>query len=93
MKKNFKHILFYIVLIVGVILICAALFTEKTEQMKYSDVVHAFKYGQVDEFEINKNNVLTMTFKEDIAKNPDWKWGEKYQYRLASLSIFHADLG
>ncbi len=99
-KSNFKHILFYIVLISAVVLVCAMLFrSESPEQMNYSDVVSAFENGQVKEFEIDKNNVLTMTFDKD-SEYAKFKVSEDktngtviVQYRLASLSIFHADLG
>ena len=100
MKKNFKHILFYLCLIVGVILICAMLFrSDAPDKMGYSDVVSAFKQEEVKEFEIDKNNVLTMVFDKDspFAK---YKTGQNkdgslvyVEYKLASLSIFHADLG
>ena len=98
-KKTGRHILFYIVLIAAVVLICAMLFNEGAEKMRYNDVVKAFKDGEVVDFEIDKNNVLTMEFKDGSASAE--KWGVKDQktgkyfasYRLASLSIFHADLG
>ena len=100
MKKNFKHIAFYLVLIVAVVIICAMLFrNDSPDKMGYSDVVAAFKAEEVEAFEIDKNNVLTMTFDKDseyakykTAQNKD---GSKVyvEYRLASLSIFHADLG
>lgn len=99
MKKNFKHILFYVILIVAVVLICAMLFrNDSAEQMTYSDVVAAFKSEQVKNFEIDKNNVLTMTFSKE-SEYAKFKAGQDkdgnalVQYRLASLSIFHADLG
>ncbi len=99
-KSNFKHILFYIVLISAVVLVCAMLFrSESPDKMNYSDVVSAFENGQVKEFEIDKNNVLTMTFDKD-SEYAKYKVSENktdgtvnVQYRLASLSIFHADLG
>ncbi|MBE6583859.1 MAG: ATP-dependent zinc metalloprotease FtsH [Ruminococcaceae bacterium] len=67
--------------------------------MKYSDVVSAFKNGDVVEFQIDKNNLLTLELREGSASAE--KWGVKNsqtgkyvaEYRLASLSIFHADLG
>ncbi len=99
MKKNFKHILIYLVLIVGIILICASLFSQGGPKMSYSDVVRAFESGQVKHFEIDKNNVLSMTFDKD-SEFKDFKTGDGedegtiiVQYRIASLSIFHADLG
>lgn len=98
-KSNFKHILFYLVLIAAVVLVCAMLFrSDSPEKMDYSDVVSAFENGHVKEFTIDKNNVLSMTFDKD-SEYAKFKVGENkdgtviVQYRLASLSIFHADLG
>ena len=101
MNKKFKHILFYVVLIAIVIAVCAFLFRgEESAKMKYSDVVAAFKNEQVIEFEINSDNVLTMTFDASCEEYQKYKSGESkdksvyyVQYNLASLSIFHADLG
>ncbi len=98
-KNNFRHILFYVFLIAAVVLICASLFRgEALERMQYSDVVAAFEKNEVKSFEIDKNNVLTMTFdkgseyaKFKVSENKDGT--VNVQYRLASLSIFHADLG
>ncbi len=91
MKKGVKQILFYLVLIVAVVLVCAMLFRQEAKDIQYSDVVIAFKNGEVAEFQIDNSNVLTMKFKENSASHT--AWGEQVQYRLASLSIFHADLG
>jgi len=98
MKKSVKHIVFYVLLIVAVVLICTMLFRTTDVSMKYSDVVSAFKAGEVESFEIDKNNTLHMTFAEDSlagetfgARNANGELEAKY--RLASLSIFHADLG
>ncbi len=99
MKKNTKHIIFYVALIAVVILICAMLFQQESKNMKYSDVVAAFTKGDVVEFTIDKNNVLTMTFEKnsEYEQFPHTDSEDKtqiyVQYRLASLSIFHADLG
>ena len=98
-KSNARHIIFYVVLIAAVILICASLFQDAgAERMQYSDVVAAFKSGEVLEFEIDKENVITMTLPEG-SQYAKFKTGDNkdgtvtVQYRLASLSIFHADLG
>ena len=100
MKKNFKHVLFYLCLIAAVIIICAMLFrSDAPDRMGYSDVVAAFKQEEVREFEIDKNNVLTMAFDKD-SPYAKYKTGQNkdgsivyVEYKLASLSIFHADLG
>ena len=98
MKKGAKQILFYVALIAVVVVICAMLFRTSDVSMKYSDVVSAFKAGDVESFEIDKNNVISMTLK-DGSKTAE-EFGVKdnkgiyhAEYRLASLSIFHADLG
>ncbi len=92
MKKSVKQILFYVILIAIVVLVCAMLFRQEAKPIQYSDVVAAFKNGDVTEFEIDRNNTLSMTFKEGSYAHKEWG-GEPVKYRLASLSIFHADLG
>ena len=82
-----------------VIGICVFLFqSSASDKMQYSDVVAAFKGGEVTSFEIDTDNVITMKFTEDSeigqkfgAKNSEGVYIAKY--RLASISIFHADLG
>ncbi|MBE6684906.1 MAG: ATP-dependent zinc metalloprotease FtsH [Ruminococcaceae bacterium] len=99
MKKTAKQLIFYIVLIAIVIGICVFLFqSSASDKMQYSDVVAAFKGGEVTSFEIDTDNVITMKFTEDSeigqkfgAKNSEGVYIAKY--RLASISIFHADLG
>ena len=99
MKKTAKQLIFYIVLIAVVIGVCAFLFrSSASEKMQYSDVVAAFKGGEVASFEIDTDNVITMTFTEGSEIGE--KFGSKTsdgvyiaKYRLASISIFHADLG
>ena len=98
MKKKSKHLLLYLVLIAAVIAICVMLFRQSNEDIKYSNVVSAFKAGEVESFEVDKNNTLHLVLKDGSAtaekfgvKNGDGKY--TVEYRLASLSIFHADLG
>ncbi len=99
MKKTAKQLIFYIVLIAVVIGVCAFLFqSSASDKMRYSDVVAAFKGGEVASFEIDTDNVITMKFTEGSeigqkfgAKNSEGVYIAKY--RLASISIFHADLG
>ncbi len=98
MKKNVKQILFYVALIAVVIIVCVLLFKQSDVNMKYSDVVEAFKTEQVDSFVLGNDNVLKLTFKEGSqiaqefgSKNSDGKYVASY--KLSSLGIFHADLG
>ena len=90
MKKTLK-VLFYLALIAAVFMICMTLLRGEVRTMKYSDVVSAFTSGEVAEFEINKYNVLTITFKEGSAAAEEW--GTSQNYRLADLYIFHRDVG
>ena len=90
MKKTLKA-LFYIALIATVFFICMTLLRGEVRTMKYSDVVSAFTAGEVEEFEINKYNVITMKFK--AGSNFATEWGESQSYRLADLYIFHSDVG
>ncbi len=99
-KSNLRHILFYLVLIAAVVLVCAMLFrSDSPDKLEYSDIIKAFENQEVKEFEINKNNVISMEVSAD-SEYAKFKVGENketgnviIQYRLASLSIFHADLG
>ncbi len=99
MKKNVKQILFYVALIAVVIIVCVLLFQKSDgAEMKYSDVVEAFKTEQVESFEMGNNNVLKLIFKDGApmaeefgAKNKDGKYTASY--KVSSIGIFHADLG
>ena len=99
MKKSIKQILFYVVLIAIVIIVCVMLFAKNDAAgMKYSDVVEAFKTGQVESFTMGNDNVLNITFKDGSAiaedfgsQNKDGKFTASY--KVVSLSLFHADLG
>ena len=98
MKKTTKPLLLYLLLIAAVIAVCVMLFRQSTESVRYSDVVSAFKAGEVESFEVDKNNTITLILRDGSATAA--KFGIKdsngniiVQYRLASLSIFHADLG
>ena len=91
MKKNSKHLLLYFLLIAVVIAVCVMLFRQTAETIKYSDIVSGFKSGDVAEFEIDRHNVINLVFKEGTASYT--KWGKSASYRLASLEIFHRDLG
>ena len=98
MKKNLKQILFYVALIAVVVVICVLLFKQSDVNMKYSDVLEAFKTEQVQAFEIGNNNVITMIFREDSEIGKEFGSKDKdgnivASYKISSLGIFHADLG
>ena len=84
-NKDVKVILFYVLLIALIVFVLSHMFQKgsATELPDYSDVVRYFKNGQVTEFTISSDNVLTMKLKD----------GKQITYEIANLSIFHADLG
>ncbi len=85
MKKNLKQFLFYTILIVVVIVVCALIFKQPSNKEKttYDDIVRYFEKGEVQKFSLDSNNKLTLTLKE----------GEKViEYKLANQSIFYNDL-
>ena len=98
MKKNLKQILFYVALIAVVVVVCVLLFKQSDVNMKYSDVLEAFKTEQVEACEIKNNNVLKLTFREGSEIGKEFGTEDKdgnivASYKISSLGIFHADLG
>ncbi len=94
MKKsnNLKIILFYILLIVGMISLVAFMLGQaEDKKIKYSDVVEFFKTEQVTAFTIDDRNILTMEFKETEENGRKVKHTETY--RLRDLGLFYEDLG
>ena len=78
-------------MIIAVIAICAAMFNEPTVDPIYTDIITAFENQDVVEATVNKSSVLELTFKEG---SPSFeKWGKTLNYRLASYSVLHADIG
>ena len=85
MKKNLKHILFYVVLIAVLIVVCALIFrqTSNKEKITYDDIVRYFTTEQVTKFSLDYNNDLKLQLKD----------GSTVEYRLADVGIFYGDLG
>ena len=84
-KRDVKVILFYVFLIVITIVVLSQLFqrNNNAKPLTYDNVVQLFKNEEVAEFTLSQNNLLTMKLTN----------GTQVSYKLASLSIFHADLG
>lgn len=84
MKKNYKILIFYVVLI-GVILVSTAtLFgTNPGEEIMYSDIDRLFYEQQVKEFEIDSDNKLTIVTKDDSVLT----------FKLRSLGLFIDQFG
>ncbi len=85
MKKNLKHILFYVVLIAVLIVVCALIFkqTGNKDKITYDDIVRYFTNQEVVKFSLDYNNDLTLELKD----------GKAIKYRLADVGIFYNDLG
>ena len=83
-KVNLKIVLFYIVLIAGIIAMLAAMFGHAgAPDIVFSDVVDYFKSGQVARFVVDEDNVLTMELV------PDDKGQKKLvKYELRDLPYF-----
>ncbi|MBQ9162591.1 MAG: ATP-dependent zinc metalloprotease FtsH [Clostridia bacterium] len=85
MKNSFKVILGYGLALVAIIAVIAMLYkgTGKTEDPLYNDIVEYFRHEQVEEFVLGNDDVLELVLKD----------GKKVSYKLASVDIFHRDLG
>ncbi len=86
MKKS-KHILFYLLLTVGVVLVAALIFApaSKKEERTYKDVVDLFYENKVYEFEINENDdKLTITLRDENDREAA---GEQFVYKMGSISL------
>ena len=83
MKNNGKIIIFYIVLIVGILIATSTLMsTEVSKELRYSDVVELFQQEQVKSFTVHEDNVISIKTVED----------ELLSFKLRDLAIFENDL-
>ncbi len=87
-KRGFLHeLLFYLVILGGVILVLSALFKggNQTEPLTYDDVLNYFYREQVTEVTVSAKNELVMTVVENGTPRT-------VSYKLKSFEMFHADL-
>ena len=100
MKKNFKAIIFYIILFVAIAFTVSTLMGDKqeVEDPILSDIIDYFEKDEVIEFEIDENHFLTMkvagegsTYGEDgkLATYDEEKL-VKVEYQLSNLSLFQS---
>ncbi len=83
MKSNGKIIIFYVLLILGILLATSTLMSEDAAKpLDYSEVVELFQKQQVDSFTVKEDNTLIIHTKE----------GKDLFHNLRSLDLFHADL-
>ena len=83
MKKNGKIIIFYIILILGMLLVSSYLLEPVEEKkLQYSEVVELFADEKVDSFVVKNDNTLNILTKD----------GEELAFKLRDLAIFENDL-
>ena len=83
-RKDIKVVLFYAILITVILVFLIYAFkSSAVEPPTYEKVVQYFTNEEVAEFVMSPNNVLTMKLRD----------GTTVTYKVASLSLFHADLG
>ncbi|MBQ8758787.1 MAG: ATP-dependent zinc metalloprotease FtsH, partial [Clostridia bacterium] len=83
MKNNGKIIIFYIILIVGMLVVSSALLGPVDDKkIQYSEIVELFQDEKVDSFVVTNENILEISTKD----------GEDISFKLRDLSIFEIDL-
>ena len=84
-RKDLKVLITYVLLIGAIVFVLTQMFqsSTKVEPPMYDDVVRWFTAGEVEEFNLNATNLLTVKLTD----------GTEVSYQIANLSIFHADLG
>jgi len=83
MKNNGKAIMFYIILIIGMLVVSSVLLDPTEEKkMQYSEVIELFEAKEVDSFVVKNDNTLELFTKE----------GKKISFKLRDLSLFEKDL-
>ena len=89
MNKNLRVILFYVVIIIGMLAVTSFMMGGGDKKpITYSDVVEYFETEKVKDFEIDNSNRLTMTIRAD-----DGGSDTTVVYELRSLDMFYQDLG
>ncbi|MBQ7399135.1 MAG: ATP-dependent zinc metalloprotease FtsH [Clostridia bacterium] len=83
MKNNGKIIIFYIILIVGMLVVSSALLGPVDDKkIQYSEIVELFQDEKVDSFVVTNENILEISTKD----------GEDISFKLRDLSLFEKDL-
>ena len=99
-KNNFKILIFYFILIAGIIVSLSFMFNQRANDApKYSDVLEYFRKDAVKEFVIDDKNKLTMTVYNlnengELTRNENGvilNTTKKVEYKLQSLGLFVED--
>ncbi len=82
-KNNGKIIIFYIILIIGIIIATSTLLgSETVEKIKYSEIVALFEEDKVSSFVVKEDNTLILTTTED----------KEITYSLRDVRFFREDV-
>ncbi len=84
-RKDLKVVLIYALLIVAIVFFLSRMFqsSQAEDIPTYDDIVRYFVDGEVAEFELGNDNILTLKLDN----------GTELAYEIANLSIFHDHLG
>ncbi len=83
MKSTLKTVLLYAAVVLAIILAVSWMLSSNANNAPtYGDIIDLFNNGKVSEFEVNRNNVLTV-------KTTD---GEKYEIIIRSVDMFRKDI-
>ena len=81
-KKNYSSIIFYLILIIGVLVMVSVMLGEgNRETVVYSDLMELFQTEKVDSFEVTGQNVVVIRTKD----------GREIEYRLRDFNLFYTD--
>ena len=83
MKSTLKTVLLYAAVVLAIILAVSWMLSSSAKAAPtYGDIIDLFNEGKVSEFNVNKNNVLTV-------KTTD---GEKFEIIIRSVDMFRKDI-
>ncbi len=84
MKNSFKTVIFYVVLIVGILMVSSLVFDTPKEEIEFSDIIDYFKNEDVKSFVVTPDNELILT----LRSTP-----KPIIYNLRSLDLFILNAG
>ena len=80
MKKTWKPLIFYAILIIAIVLVSSSFLKNiNNEDIKYSDIIALFENDEVKTFKVESNNIMTLTKTDDT----------KIEYRIRDLYMFY----
>ncbi len=88
MKNNFKTILFYVVLIAGVLIATSFMMGEnQKEDAVFSDILSYFMDENVDEFYLSNKNVLKLTLKDETVVSFELRDYQTFEDTFSAIAI------